>query len=352
MIKIAHIINSKIYSGLENVVCTIMEYFKQNYKDIDMIYVTQDGPIADVLKEKKLKYYIIEKMNTKNINKFIKEYKPDILHAHDFTASVICALTNTRIPIINHLHNNAPWIKKINVNSIAYLYAGLRAKKILTVSSSIENEYIFSKFIKNKIDMVGNPVSRKKILDMVSEDDYNKIYDICCIGRIVEQKNPKRFIDIIYKLKKKIPNIKAVWVGNGEMYEEIINYRDKMDLKENIEFVGFKKNPYTYLATSKIFLLTSSTEGYGLVAFEALTLGVPCVVSNIGGLPSIVDNSCGKLCNIDKDFIDEVSELICNHDYYVYKQKKSREKSAKLDNFSAYMQNINAMYESLFMEGM
>ena len=99
-------------------------------------------------------------------------------------------------------------------------------------------------------------------------------------------------------------------------------------------------------------MLTSSTEGYGLVAFEALTLGVPCVVSNVGGLPSIVDNFCGKLCNIDEDFIDEVSELICNHDYYVYKQKKSREKSAKLDNFSAYMQNINAMYESLFMEGM
>lgn len=344
MIKIAHIINSKIYSGLENVVCTIMEYFKQNYKDIDMIYVTQDGPIADVLKEKKLKYYIIEKMNTKNINKFIKEYKPDILHAHDFTASVICALTNTRIPIINHLHNNSPWIKKINVNSIAYLYAGLRAKKILTVSSSIENEYIFSKFIKNKIYMVGNPVSRKKILDMVSEDDYNKIYDICCIGRIVEQKNPKRFIDIIYKLKKKIPNIKAVWVGNGEMYGEIINYRDKMDLKENIEFVGFKKNPYTYLATSKIFLLTSSTEGYGLVAFEALTLGVPCVVSNVGGLPSIVDNACGKLCDNDNDFILEIERLLKNKNLLKQKVASAIYKSEKIENTNKYMSNINKIY--------
>ena len=84
-----------------------------------MVYVTQDGPIVDVLKEKKLNYYIIDKMNTKNINKLIKEYKPDILHAHDFTASVICALTNTKIPIVNHLHNNSPWIKKINKNSLA-----------------------------------------------------------------------------------------------------------------------------------------------------------------------------------------------------------------------------------------
>ena len=137
MKKVAHIINSKIYSGLENVVCTIMEYFRENYKDIDMVYVTQDGPIVDVLKEKKLNYYIIDKMNTKNINKLIKEYKPDILHAHDFTASVICALTNTKIPIVNHLHNNSPWIKKINKNSLAYLYAGIKAKKILTGSSSI-----------------------------------------------------------------------------------------------------------------------------------------------------------------------------------------------------------------------
>lgn len=344
MKKVAHIINSKIYSGLENVVCTIMEYFKENYKDIDMVYVTQDGPIVEVLKEKKLNYYIIDKMNTKNINKLIKEYKPDVLHAHDFTASVICALTSTRIPIINHLHNNSPWIKKINKNSLAYLYAGIKAKKILTVSPSIENEYVFSKFIKNKIEMIGNPVSRKKILDMVSEDDYRKVYDICCIGRLSEAKNPIMFLNVISEIKQTHSNIKSVWVGDGELMKTVQDVRDNLGLTENVTLVGYKKNPYKFLAASKIFLMTSKWEGYGLAAFEALALGVPCVVSNVGGLPDIVDESCGYICHNVKDYSTECSELLENQKKYISKSINALKKSEKLDNCCKYMKKLYEIY--------
>ena len=344
MKKVAHIINSKIYSGLENVVCTIMEYFRENYKDIDMVYVTQDGPIVDVLKEKKLNYYIIDKMNTKNINKLIKEYKPDILHAHDFTASVICALTNTKIPIVNHLHNNSPWIKKINKNSLAYLYAGIKAKKILTVSSSIENEYVFSKFIKNKIVMIGNPVSRKKILSMVDESDFVKKYDICCVARLTEQKNPQKFINIIEKVQVEIPNIKAVWVGNGELKEECKLLVKEKGLENNIELVGFQKNPYKFMAASKVFLLTSDWEGFGLVAFEALTLGLPCVVSNVGGLPGIVDDSCGFLSNNTDEIAIKIVLMLKNDDIMKKTSKNAIDRSLKLENCTNYFNLIKKIY--------
>jgi glycosyltransferase involved in cell wall biosynthesis len=345
--KVAHIINSKIYSGLENVACSIMEYFKENYKDVEMIYVTQDGPIVEVLKEKKLNYYIIEKMNIKNIKKFIKEYKPDILQAHDFTASVICALANTKIPIINHLHNNPPWIKKISINSVAYLYAGIKAKKILTVSESIENEYIFSKFIFNKIVVVDNPVSREPILSMVKKNNYNKKYDICCVGRLTEQKNPKKFIEIVKKLKDINKNIRAVWVGTGELYEDAIKYRNDLNLQKNISFLGFQKNPYKYMASSKIFMLTSDWEGYGLVAFEALTLGLPCVVSNVGGLPKIVNNKCGLLASDINEYIKEISNLLNSKDYYDAKANYAIKQSKTLENICKYMEKLNKIYGEL-----
>ena len=55
--KIIFPINSKIYSGLESVAITIIENLKDKF---DFIYVTQDGPIVDILKEKKINYYIIK----------------------------------------------------------------------------------------------------------------------------------------------------------------------------------------------------------------------------------------------------------------------------------------------------
>lgn len=347
--RVAHIINSNIYSGLENVVCTIMSQLND---DFEMIYVTQKGPIVSILKDNNIPYFIIEKMSTREIKRFMNEWQPDILHAHDYTASVICSLVYTKLPIINHLHNNSPWLRKICMNSILYLYAGLRANKILTVSDSIEREFIFSKFVENKINVISNPVSRNKILDKIINVEYKKEYDICCVGRLTHQKNPMRFLRIIKKIKENNPTLSVIWIGDGELRERVIEEVKNLRLEKNIQFIGFQKNPYQYMNKAKVFMLTSDWEGYGLVAFEALTLGLPSVVSNVGGLVDIVDNECGLLCETDEDFINEVSQLLNSNNYIKEKRLKAIEKSKQIENIDEYISVIANIYNSFSSEEM
>ncbi len=344
---IIHVVNSKVFSGLESVVCDIITSKLSN--KYNFVYVTQNGSIVEVLNEKNINYEIIDKLNCKEIKRVLRKYNPSIIHAHDFTASVICSLFKRKRYLIEHLHNNCPWLKNINFKTLVFLYAGLRASIILTVSKSIENEYIFSKLINKKIECIGNPVSRKKIMTMIGTKKYSKIYDVCCVARLTEQKNPFKFLKIIYEVKKEIPEIKCVWVGDGELKELIDEKIKILELKDNIELVGFKKNPYKYMASSKIFLLTSDWEGYGLVAFEALTLGVPCVVSNVGGLSKIVDESCGYLCNSKEDYINECKKLLKNAIYLNQKANKSIKKSKKLENYNEYITKIGNYYKN--MEG-
>lgn len=338
--KVIFPINSKIYSGLENVAITIIENLKDKF---DFIYVTQDGPIVDVLKYKKIDYYIIEKMSISEIRKCVKELKPDIIHAHDYTASCICALSNIKLPIISHLHNNSPWIKTLHPYSFLYLYSSIKFNKILTVSDSIENEYIFSTFIKHKIKNISNPVSRKKILENICEEKNIK-YDICFVGRLTEQKNPIKFIKIIDKIRKDIPDISAVMIGDGELNKYCKGLITELNLESNINMLGFKKNPYKYIYQSKIFCLPSNWEGYGLVAFEAMTLGVPCVVSDVGGLVDIIDNKCGYLANSEDEFKNYIVELMNNKKLYHKKSKYSIEKSISLENMDDYCHIIEKIY--------
>ena len=199
--------------------------------------------------------------------------------------------------------------------------------------------------IKNKIACIDNPISREKIISKVNEKNYEKKYDICCVARITEQKNPFRFLDIIKELKKYYANIKVVWVGNGNLEKDVLKKTRKLQLDKNIIFVGFKKNPYKYIASSKIFMLTSDYEGYGIVAFEALTLGLPCVVSNVGGLPKIVDEKSGKLCEKNEDFINEINKLLTNEREYNLKSKNAIKKSKMMDNMDEYMNKIALIYE-------
>lgn len=340
--KIMHLFLSNIYSGAENVAITIIEQLKDKY---DFTYVCRSGPIINILKEKNINYIILNKMSVWEIKNVIKNNKPDLVHAHGFTTSVRYAFTNCRVPYISHLHNNKPWLKSMNIKSYLYLLAAKKAKKILTVSESIKNEYVFSKKVDNKFYNIGNPVSMNKVLDKVNSEKKSNQYDICCVARLTEQKNPEKFLRIISNLKKMIPEIKAVWVGDGDMKDLIINKVNKLGLNKNIEFIGFKKNPYKYMYNSKLFVLTSDWEGYGLVAFEAIALGIPCVVSNVGGLPNIVDSTCGKLCNDDKDFIDEIINLLQNHEEYAKRCKGAIQKAKVLENLKEYVEKIDDVYQ-------
>lgn len=338
---VLHVVNSKIYSGLEKVACDIIQNLDYQYNGI---YVTQNGPIVDILKEKNISYEIIKKVNKKEIKRVIKKYAPDIIHAHDFTASVISASCKKNIKLIAHLHNNCPWLKYPGLKSVAFLYAGIKADKILTVSDSIEKEFIFSKFIKNKIICIGNPINTQEISDKIKGLKIEKKYDICCVARITEQKNPFKFIEIIKNLTKKNKNIKAIWVGDGELRDEVNKKIKEEKLEKNIQLVGFQKNPYIYMAESKVFLLTSDWEGFGLVAVEALTLGLPCVVSNVGGLKEIVNNKCGELCINNNEYVNEIFKLLNDNNYYNLKSKSSIETAISLNNIKKYIEKINKLY--------
>lgn len=341
---ILHIINSTVFSGLESVVCDIIQNLNEQY---EFIYVTKYGSVIEILKEKNVKYEIIKSMSCKEIKRVAKKYNPQIIHTHDYKASCICSLAKINYPIISHLHNNNCWIKTIHPYSFLYLYCSKKFNKILTVSESIENEYIFSKFINKKIENISNPVSREKILNQVDIKDYQKKYDICCVARLSKSKNPFKFLEIINKIKQEKKNIKVVWVGDGELKDKFIHKIKKLNIENNIDVVGFQKNPYKYIANSKVFLLTSNWEGYGLVAFEALTLGLPCVVSNVGGLSNIVDNECGFLSNIEEELVKNCLLLLNNQEVYNKKKNNALLKSTKLDNLKEYINSIEEKYKEL-----
>lgn len=340
---ILHIVNSNVFSGLEKVSIGIIKGLENDYNSY---YVTRDGSIVERLKQENVKRIKIDRMSIREIRRVCKEYKPDIIHAHDYTATIVTAFSFVGVPIVSHLHNNSPWIKKVNKYSLALLFASLRVKKILTVSEAIKNEYVFSKKISKKIESIGNPVCVEEILKKVPKE-VEKEYDICFVGRLTKAKNPIKFINIVAKLKKSIPYINAIMLGDGELRIDCEEEIYKLKLQNNIELRGFVDNPYTYMAKSKIFCLTSDWEGYGLVAFEALSLGLPAVINKVGGLSDIVDSSCGVFCESIEQFTETIKGILLDETEYQEKSRQAIIKANKLDNKEQYMEKIKSIYNKI-----
>ena len=132
-IKVMHVLNTGGYSGAENVVITMINNMRS---DVDSYYVSPRGNIETFLDRDNINYFPIsgDKLTVRELRKAIKDIKPDIIHAHDFTAGVISSIVSGNIPVINHLHNNCPWLKSYGLYSSLYCLSSRKFYKILVVS--------------------------------------------------------------------------------------------------------------------------------------------------------------------------------------------------------------------------
>lgn len=342
MIKVLHLLNTSSYSGAENVAITIITNMTIT---VDACYASFDGPIRNKLNENDIEFKSIDKLTISEVRRLINEFNPDIIHAHDFRTSVVAAFSTNRIPVISHLHNNSPWIKSINLYSLIYLLASFKLKRIICVSDSIIKEYIFSFIIKNKMINMTNPIDLNRIKKQSLERPNGlKSYDVVFVGRLTKAKNPIEFIEIVYKIVQSITDLKVVMIGTGELYDSCLDRINQLQLTKNFDLLGYLNNPLPILTKSKVLCMTSIWEGFGLVAIEALALGVPVVAKPVGGLTEIVNEDCGLLTdNIDM-FVNEVIMLVESLDYHQMKSISALKQSYNFDNIIHYIEELNKLY--------
>ena len=91
--------------------------------------------------------------------------------------------------------------------------------------------------------------------------------------------------------KKSHPNITAVVVGDGPDRQALEALSRTLGLSSNVTFAGWQSNVADWLRNSKIFVLTSSSEGLSQALIQALICGLPAVVSNVGDLRDLVQTA-------------------------------------------------------------
>ncbi|MDK0790937.1 glycosyltransferase [Clostridium perfringens] len=100
------------------------------------------------------------------------------------------------------------------------------------------------------------------------------------VGRFSYQKNHEFLIDVFYNLKKKLKKTKLVLIGDGELKEKIKEKVIKMEIEDDIIFLGNRNDVNELLQGIDIFLMPSRFEGLSVVLIEAQTSGLPCLISD------------------------------------------------------------------------
>ena len=170
-----------------------------------------------------------------------------------------------------------------------------------------------------KIFTIENPILHRKIkimsLEAIDDEDkyiFNKKV-FCAIGRLTHQKN---FIQLLSYLKRYSDqtnyDFNLIILGEGEKRKELENYIKENKIK-NFYLLGFKDNPYKYLAKSNVYICSSLWEEPGHTLMEAGYLNVPILTSNCPNGPDeiIKNNSNGLKYELGNeiDFLEKIKKI-------------------------------------------
>lgn len=282
--------------------------------EYECIYVSPTGPIGDVLREAGIRYVSLREFSRRELKRVVNELRPDLIHAHDYRASIMAASLVGGPPVISHLHHNPPWAARVSGRTLAYISLLPRYRRIIAVSRAIIEEHAFRNLLLGRTTVIENGVEKAAIRKL-SETTEAEGCDILFVGRLTEEKDPLFFIEIVRSLRNVFPLVKALMVGSGPLEGECKKLIVRYGLEQNIRLVGFQGNPYGYMAKARILIIPSRWEGYGLVAYESLVLGTPVLCRPVGGLRNLLQDGQGvTFCNTLEEFVAAAIQSLCSEE--------------------------------------
>ncbi|WP_394137240.1 N-acetyl-alpha-D-glucosaminyl L-malate synthase BshA [Cytobacillus oceanisediminis] len=290
----------------------------------------------------------------------IKREDLDLVHVHYAIPHAVCAIlakqmSGKDIKIVTTLHGTDITVLGYDPSLTDAIRFGIEKSDGVTAVSNalISQTYDLikpDKPIKAVYNFIDERVYQKTDSDYLKEE-YGIRPEEKVIIHVSNFRSVKRVPDVIKafaKIAKEMP-AKLLLVGDGPEMTVICQLVNDLKLKSNVLFLGKQDNLEELYSISDLMLLLSEKESFGLVALEAMACGVPCIGTNVGGIPEVIDDGeTGYVCGLGD--IDEVSQKAINllKDSNLHRKFSAQSISLAKEVFSA--ERIVSQYEEFYYE--
>lgn len=229
---------------------------------------------------------------------------------------------------------------------------------LITINQEDYDAAINKKFKSKKVALVNGiginlkkfqPQSEAKKLSLREQYGYDaNDFILMYAGELSYRKHQDLLINVAGKLKDRIPNLKILLCGNGDLEEQYKNRINDLGVYSQVELLGFRKDIDNLMNITDIAVSASRQEGLPVNVMEAMATGLPLVVTDCRGNRDLVtDNENGYVVGIDDvdKFADSLEKL--------YKSKELRQKFGEksLENIKRYsLENVLKEMESVYSE--
>ena len=252
---------------------------------------TFSGKYGANLMEEVARYAIVAAQVAKNL-----EGQFDVIHAHDWLTyfAGIAAKRVSGKPLVVHMHATEFDRSGENINTQTYAIerAGMHAADMVIAVSNLTRNIVINRYgvPAEKVVAVHNAVrfaEKDKPLPERGVDD--KI--VTFLGRITFQKGPDYFVEAAAKVLKRVPNVRFVMAGSGDMMNHVIRRVAALGIADRFHFTGFLRGDdvQKMFQLSDVYVMPSVSEPFGISPLEAMRSNVPVIISKQSGVAEVLD---------------------------------------------------------------
>lgn len=282
----------------------------------------------------------------------------DLLHVHYAIPHAVCAIlakqmSGRDVKIVTTLHGTDITVLGYDPSLTDAIRFGIEKSDIVTaVSKSL---------ISQTYDLINPDKTIETVYNFIDErvykrsnsshlkDEYGILPEEKVIIHVSNFRPVKRVQDVVRTFEKITKGISAklLLVGDGPEMTVVCKLVKKLNIEDKVLFLGKQDSVEELYSISDLMLLLSEKESFGLVALEAMACGVPCIGTNVGGIPEVIDHGLsGYICELGdiEDMSEKAIDLLQNS----MKHQQFREASVSLVRKKFQATTIVKQYEDLY----
>ena len=364
-IKVLHVVLSLGTGGLENGIVNTINGSDQERFKIDVVCLRELGELGERISNPGSKVYFDSSLASGLLNsiKAIRNVHQlnhyDVIHTHGWAtmlAGYLAGLLEKDVIVINGEHGTLYY--KTVQQRIIQRFLFNRMKINLSVSAALVNE-VSRKFKVNRniFRPILNGVNtqrfcpdqqrRQQIRKEISISDEQLV--VGSVGRLVTVKNYPSLIKAFKLIAERVPNALLLFAGDGPNREKLEELTQQQGLKDKVKFLGRRDDIPSVMNAYDVFVLPSYREGLSNTILEAMSSGLPAIVSNVGGSPEIViEGKTGYLFEVDD--IEQISSKIIHlfEDSEMLREFSNNAREHVVKNYS--LETMVNNYQNVYQE--
>jgi len=303
--RIAYVVHSLNLGGTERLAADMSIALSPEF-DIQVICLDEPGIWADQVRAAGIPVISCYRQPGLDLRlpvmlaRYAKENRISFLHAHQCTPWFYAGLSRILHPGTKLLFEEHGRLYPEILNKKRRLFNRIFLQrftdKVIAVSNDVKNRlFTYEGLDPDKTQVIYNGTRPSTAMNPEDRAALRSRFgfaenDIVAgfIGRLDPIKNLPLIIDGFQQAKIRCPDLKLIIIGDGPLYNDLKEKIHRLNFQDQIILTGYQPNAATLVAMFDIFILVSFSEGTSMALLEAMSAGIPAIVTDVGGNPEIV----------------------------------------------------------------